>query len=172
VLKDADALFRLVRDRDIARNTYIPSPYRHSDMTGFLERATEDMGAGKQLLLTVRSLLSDEPMGLVGLHFRYPQPFRAELGYWLGRRFWNQGIMTQAVKTVIAFAFETLKLHRLDVSHFEPNDASRRVIEKCWFRREGIEREAVRKQRRWLHIVKYGLLKQEYEQIVARRGGD
>ena len=73
--------------------------------------------------------------------------------------------MTQAVKLVIAYGFDTMKLHRLSVGHLEPNEASRRVIEKCWFRREGMSREVLFQGGKWLSLVNNGLLEPEHRRL-------
>jgi RimJ/RimL family protein N-acetyltransferase len=167
-MQDAAGLYQYVKDKEIARHTFIHSPRRRADEAAFLKGAIAEMASGKQFLLAIRRYDDEEPIGLIGLHFHYPEPHRVELGFWLGKPFWGQGLMTQAVKLILAFAFDKLKLHRVDASHFEGNDASRRVIEKCWFRREGVAREAACKNQGWVNLVQYGLLKQEYEQLTGK----
>lgn len=57
-----------------------------------------------------------------------------ELGYWLNKDYWGQGLMPEAVKRVIQYCFEDLKLDFLACGHFVENDRSRRVQEKCGFK--------------------------------------
>jgi RimJ/RimL family protein N-acetyltransferase len=59
------------------------------------------------------------------------------LGYWLGRQYWGQGYMTEAISALIAFAFESHPQDRLGAGVFTDNPASRRVLEKCGLRRVG-----------------------------------
>ncbi len=59
------------------------------------------------------------------------------LGYWMGARYAGRGVMTAAVRTVIPFAFDTLKLHRVEAACLPSNEASIRLLEKVGFRREG-----------------------------------
>ncbi len=56
-----------------------------------------------------------------------------EIGYWLGEKFWNKGIMTQAVKAMVDYSFQRLGLLRLHTGVFEYNIASMRVLEKAGF---------------------------------------
>lgn len=56
-----------------------------------------------------------------------------EIGYVLSKEYWGQGLMPEAVKTVIHYLFETVKLDFILVGHFERNTQSKRVIEKCGF---------------------------------------
>ncbi len=56
-----------------------------------------------------------------------------EIGYVLSKDYWGQGLMPEAVKAVIKYLFETVKLDFILVGHFEWNRQSARVIEKCGF---------------------------------------
>ena len=82
-----------------------------------------------------------------------------EIGYCLCRRHWNQGIMTEALKTVIGYLFDTVGFHRICICHDILNPASGRVMDKCGLRKEGIARGA--KKRRdgsWMDVVYYAIL--------------
>lgn len=57
-----------------------------------------------------------------------------EIGYVLSKDYWGRGLMPEAVKAVIRWLFEDVKLDFLIVGHFEWNRQSARVIEKCGFR--------------------------------------
>ncbi|MCR4722499.1 MAG: GNAT family N-acetyltransferase [Eubacteriales bacterium] len=61
-----------------------------------------------------------------------------ELGYALSADYWGMGLMTEAAKAVIDYGFETVGLRCISAAHFPGNDASRRVLEKCGFRKEGM----------------------------------
>lgn len=82
----------------------------------------------------------------------------AELGYWLGRRHWGQGLATAAVAAFAPWVAEAHGLARLTARVFADNAASRRVLEKCGFTREGVLRRAARKGGRELDVLVYGLL--------------
>lgn len=163
---DGDALYRHIRDPEIARWIWaLPQPYRRKDMDAYLKLVAKYTKAGLWHHLAIRRLDSDEPIGVVGLHRHSAGAPVAEIGYWLARPHWGQGIMTQAVKLVVGYAFDKLRLHRLSINHLEPNDASRRVIEKCWFRREGMSREVLFQDGKWLSMVNYGLLEPEFRRL-------
>ena len=74
-------------------------------------------------------------IGSIGLH---PAKIESdlkmvEIGYVLSKVYWGQGLMPEAVQAVIQFCFTQLELDALVAEHFEQNDQSRRVIEKCGF---------------------------------------
>lgn len=63
-----------------------------------------------------------------------PEPLQGrEIGYVLSRDYWGQGLMPEAVNAIIDYCFQELKLDYLTCGHFNRNDRSRRVIEKCGF---------------------------------------
>ena len=57
-----------------------------------------------------------------------------EIGYVLSRDYWGRGLMPEAVKAVIDYCFRELSFDYLTCGHFDRNDRSRRVVEKCGFR--------------------------------------
>jgi RimJ/RimL family protein N-acetyltransferase len=79
-------------------------------------------------------------MGSITIHAEVPYP-RAELGYWTGVPYWGQGYMTEAVRAVIAFGFDTLGLHRIQATAYPRNVGSWRVMEKAGMTYEGTLRE-------------------------------
>ncbi|MCR5789368.1 MAG: GNAT family N-acetyltransferase [Lachnospiraceae bacterium] len=57
-----------------------------------------------------------------------------EMGYWIGKPFWGQGIMPEAVKEMLRHAFEDCGMQKVWIGYYEGNTKSRRVQEKCGFR--------------------------------------
>lgn len=62
------------------------------------------------------------------------------IGYWMGEKFAGQGAMFDALQCVIPFAFDTLRLHRLEAACIPNNKRSVRLLEKAGFEREGLLR--------------------------------
>lgn len=56
-----------------------------------------------------------------------------ELGYWLGKPFWGRGIMPEAGKEILRYAFEGLGMNKVWVGYYEGNEKSRRVQQKLGF---------------------------------------
>ena len=57
-----------------------------------------------------------------------------EMGYWIGKPFWGQGIMPEAVKEMLRHAFEDLGMQKVWIGYYEGNNKSKRVQEKCGFK--------------------------------------
>ena len=81
------------------------------------------------------------------------------LGYWMGLPYIRHGHMTAAVRAVIPFAFNTLRLHRLEAACIPTNTASIRLLENTGFVREGYAREYLCINGIWQDHLLYGRLK-------------
>ena len=57
-----------------------------------------------------------------------------ELGFWLGKKYWNQGYATEACEMIIDYGFYQLNLDKIWIAHFIDNHKSKRVQEKCNFK--------------------------------------
>ncbi len=79
--------------------------------------------------------------GLTVTNIRRGVAQAGSLGYWMGAAYARQGYMTAAVRALVAFAFSTLKLHRVEAACIPENTASVRLLEKTGFVREGYARE-------------------------------
>ncbi len=65
-----------------------------------------------------------------------------EIGYCLGRAFWNNGIMTEALQSVIRFLFEEVGMNRIQAKHDLDNPSSGKVMEKVGMKHEGLLRQS------------------------------
>jgi len=83
------------------------------------------------------------------------------IGYWLGMRFARNGYMTAAVKGVLPFCFETLRLHRVEAACIPTNTASIRLLERCDFLREGYARQYLCINGVWQDHVLFARLKDD-----------
>ncbi|XSG80997.1 MAG: GNAT family N-acetyltransferase [Methyloligella sp. ZOD6] len=80
------------------------------------------------------------------------------LGYWIGAPHARKGYMTAAVRAVIPFVFDSLELHRLEAACLPHNLASKRLLERTGFRREGFARGYLRINGAWQDHLLYALL--------------
>ncbi len=84
-------------------------------------------------------------IGSVGLHRNDIAQFddEYELGYWIGKQYWGQGLIPEASREILRYAFESLGMNRIWCGHYDGNFKSRRVMEKLGFvyhhTTEGIE---------------------------------
>ncbi len=83
------------------------------------------------------------------------------LGYWMGAPHAGKGHMTAAVRAVLPFVFDHLALHRLEAACLPANTASRRLLEKVGFSREGLARRYLCIDGLWQDHLLYALLKDD-----------
>lgn len=88
---------------------------------------------------------------------------RAEVGFALARAAWGRGYLAEALPALLAFAFGTLALHRVEADVDPRNARSIRVLERAWFRREGLLRERYHLAGEAQDALMYGLLRREWE---------
>jgi ribosomal-protein-alanine N-acetyltransferase len=88
------------------------------------------------------------------------------LGYWIGQRHAGRGLATAAVRAVVRHSFEVLRLHRIEASCLPSNAASRRVLEKSGFRKEGEARAYLKINGAWADHLLFGIVEDE----VVRHG--
>ncbi|ABS62302.1 GCN5-related N-acetyltransferase [Parvibaculum lavamentivorans DS-1] len=86
------------------------------------------------------------------------------LGYWAGEVFAGRGYVTAAVRALVPYVFEELKLHRLQAACLPENERSRAVLRKCGFTEEGIARGYLRINGAWRDHVVYAILRDDPRQ--------
>lgn len=87
---------------------------------------------------------------------------RAEIGYAISRRYWNQGLVTEAVREVLRFGFEVMQLNRIQATCEPANTASGRVLEKVGMSYEGTLREYAFDKGAFHDLRMYAVLRQEW----------
>ncbi|MBO4903336.1 MAG: GNAT family N-acetyltransferase [Lachnospiraceae bacterium] len=87
----------------------------------------------------------------------------ADVGYSMGKAYWNQGIMTEALRAVMDYLFDVVGLNRVSSYHDPDNPGSGRVMEKAGMLKEGVLRQAGRNNRGICDEVRYALLKSDRE---------
>jgi ribosomal-protein-alanine N-acetyltransferase len=139
---DLNALFDLFADVEVAQYTDT-GPFKS------MGEATEVMDWIGEIFADCRGMrwalsLASDPDTLVGTA-GYNQWDRgnnsAAIGYDLARRYWGQGLMTEALEAMLRFGFDAMSLNRIEADVTVGNDASVRVLEKLGFQREGLSRQ-------------------------------
>ncbi|MNS60850.1 putative ribosomal N-acetyltransferase YdaF [compost metagenome] len=105
-------------------------------------------------------------IGWCGYHTWYLDHFRAEIGYGLfDEAVKAKGIMTEALKPIIQYGFETMKLNRIEAFLSPDNIPSLKLVQKFGFTKEGHLREHYNKDNKLEDSVVFSLLKSEYKAI-------
>ena len=103
-------------------------------------------------------------VGMVSLHNINYIMHTAAIGYWLDEDNVGRGIITDAVKTMIRYAFDELAINRIEIRAAVGNIKSRAIPERLGFRQEGILRQAECVNGIFMDMAVYVLLKSDDKQ--------
>lgn len=159
-LEDAERVSELLSDRSIPDTAmHIPHPCPISVVEAWISKHAKKYSDGVSLDFYVQLKSLDGVIGAVHLDFDSVND-SAELGYWIGKPYWNQGYATEAVKAVLTYAHEQKKVRKIFAYYLCRNLASRRVLEKCGLKAEGILRQHVKKWGQYEDIQYYALIRE------------
>lgn len=105
----------------------------------------------------------DTPIGSISVVDMNEDTSTVQLGYCIGRNWWNRGITSEAVKEVMNFFFEEIDVNRIEARYDPKNPNSGKVMEKCGMKYEGTMRSADRNNQGICDVVYYAALKSEWE---------
>ncbi len=167
---DAEALFAILSDEE-SMEFYGHEPHQSLDETKDVIRQIEERYARKMALRWGITRQGEERLiGSCSL-FHFDAGFDcAETGYELNRAFWRKGVMTEAMSTILTFAFSELGLHRIEAIIDIANERSKNLLLKLGFTYEGNLRQRFPFGDQFLDEHYFGLLKDEwYERVNALR---
>jgi ribosomal-protein-alanine N-acetyltransferase len=134
-----------------------PHPYGEDDAKKFIGRIN-----GEDPRTAFAIATTQEAIGCIGyIPGQDVYRYSAEVGYWIGEKYWGRGIMTSVVAVFSEYLFETYEFNRLYAGIFSSNPASGRVLEKAGFTCEGTLRA---------HVTKNGELLDEHLFAKLRPG--
>lgn len=131
--EDADSLYEYAKDPRVGPIAGWPVHTSVEDSTEIIKSV---LAVSETYAVCLKS--DDRAIGSIGLmigsksNIGLPED-EAEIGYWIGVPFWGQGLIPEAVRTIMQYAFETLEMKKLWCGYFDGNVKSKRVQEKCGF---------------------------------------
>lgn len=157
---DLDSLVANASHADVSSGLRdrFPYPYTGDDGRVWLARAVDETDRAWAIEIDGAAVggVSLHPGSDVHRH-------SAEIGYWIGRRYWGRGLMSTIITCFAPEAMRAFRLHRLFATVYENNPASMRVLEKAGFEREGVQKSAVVKRGELLDLVVYARVRQSLE---------
>lgn len=162
---DVDALYPYVSDPELPKTMSWSAHTDRAQTAEFVERKLADLAAGTSIAWVI--VRDGQVVGTISFdgilwEFRAWRVDRAELGYWVGRPHWGQGVMSEAALAATQWGFETLGLHKITIGCVEGNVASQRIIEKLGYRFLAIHEEDFWRDGRWQAHRRYELTTGEW----------
>ena len=137
---DADGVFALFSNPGVMRYWSRAPMRERGEAEGLIGEMLEAFSK-RELINWVIVDADDRVIGTCTLFHFDPRHRRAEVGYALHSHHWGRGLASEAATLAIDWVLRTLDLHRVEADIDPRNDASRRLLERLGFRREGVLRE-------------------------------
>jgi ribosomal-protein-alanine N-acetyltransferase len=159
---DEVALFPLKSDADVTR-LYGEAPHATVEETkGWVQECIDASQARSAMVWSLVLRSTGSVIGMACLwNFRHEHRC-AEVGFELDPGFWRQGLMSEALEAILEYGFSSVGLHRIEATPLAINQASRSLLLRFGFREEGVLRQRVHHEGRYLDEVYLALLHQEW----------
>ena len=127
---DAEELYKYASDSEVGPPAGWPP---HTSVENSREIIRIVLSAPETYAVCLKE--NGKPIGSVGLHRNdlAERDDEYELGYWIGKPFWGQGLIPEASRELLRYAFEDLGMNRIWCGYYDGNEKSRRVQEKLGF---------------------------------------
>lgn len=172
-LDDAEAMYRnWASDKDVTRYLTWPS---HADISVSREVLREWTAKYQdtsfyQWAIALKER-PEEPVGSIGVVNTIDDRIQmAHIGYCIGKKWWHQGITSEALQRVIEYLFEEIGVHKVESRHDPRNPNSGLVMKKCGLRYEGTLRQSDWNNQGLCDASYYGLLANEWETLKNQTG--
>jgi len=131
---DAESLFEYAKDPDIGPIAGWPAHQSIDESREVIRKVLSGKEAYAICLKADDKAIGTIELKLNGRTDMTERDDECEAGYWLGKPFWGQGIMPEAVREILRHAFEDIGMTKVWIGYYEGNNKSKRVQEKCGFR--------------------------------------
>lgn len=161
-MTDAERMTRWVNDREVMRFQSVRYPWSAAAEEAFVRAKTAAPTAYGDVSLAIETK-DGAHIGSCGLHRASPENRSAELGIMIGEKaYWSKGYGTDAVATLVRFAFEEMNLNRIELHVYDFNERARASYRKCGFVEEGRMRDAHYAEGTYTDVVVMALLRDEW----------
>lgn len=163
VIEDADAMYKNWASDSEVTKFLTWQPHSSVEVSrGIIENWLKEYSDEKYYQWAI--VLKDngnEPIGGISVVHMNEDISMVHIGYCLGRAWWRRGIMSEALKAVMDFMFDTVEVNRVESRHDPMNPNSGKVMQKCGMKYEGTLRSADRNNQGICDACYYALLRSE-----------
>ena len=169
-MSDAPDMYAYSRDPEVARHVLWDAHASIHQTRGYIRYLLRQYRSGAPATFAIELTAERKVIGTIGLMWVQKENRSAEVGYSLGRPYWNQGLMTEALNTLLRFCFDTLRLNRVEAQHETDNPASGAVMRHVGMQYEGRLRQRVYNKGRFVDVDLYAILRSDFEERRAKGG--
>lgn len=160
-LDDATAVFLNFSDPDVVE--YIMKPIGSiNEARGFIEEWIAGFSQRKALVWALTLKTDGTFLGTCGFEAFNWHSRRGEVGYDIGQAHWGKGLMAEAMRAALDYAFQDLELHRVEAHTLLDNTRSVSLLRRLGFHQEGAFRERIYLRDRFWDQGFFGLLHQDW----------
>jgi [ribosomal protein S5]-alanine N-acetyltransferase len=160
--RDASQVFEYASEPDVAQFVTWEHHRTLSDSMHFLRVVTHQYKEGIASPWGIVYKEENKLIGTGGYHWWLKEHSSAEFGYAISSKYWNKGLMTEALKVIIKFGFDVMGLNRIEAKCYPENIASEKVLIKCGLSCEGTIRESVFIKGKFRDLKLFSILRTEY----------
>lgn len=160
-MRDATDIFEYSRDPEVARHVLWSAHTSPSESRSYIRYMLRRYRMGEPSSWGIVWKETGRVIGTIGFMWIQPGNASAEVGYSLARAYWNRGVMTEALKLVLRFSFDRLRLNRVEAQHEVDNLASGAVMRKAGMRREGTLRQRLCNKGRFVDVDLYAIVRSD-----------
>ncbi len=159
--KDTDGIYKLLSNAEVIKYDTFELITNMKQAEDIIKNFNKGFKEKRAIFWGIFLKGESELIGFCKCEIEIPK-VRADLGYDLRPEYWNKGIMTEVLGTIIDFAFHTLGVNRIEASVSTENYGSIRVLEKVGFIKEGILRQRSYWRGSCHDMIMFSILKKEY----------
>jgi [ribosomal protein S5]-alanine N-acetyltransferase len=145
----------------------LPHPYPIGEAERFISQKQNEREAGNSVTFIIEEKVEKGFCGLIEVRDIEHEHSQGELSFWLAKKAWGHGYMSEVVQVIVRYGFELLSLNRLYAYHMLRNPATGRVLEKNGFKQEGLLRQRVKKWGQYEDVALLAMLRQDWRAIVG-----
>lgn len=164
-MSDARDIYEYSCDPQVARHVLWEAHQNIHQTRAYIRYVLRQYRAGIPSSFCIELKDTGKVIGTIGFMWVSNENRSAEVGYSLSRSYWNKGIMTEALREIMRFGFETLNLNRIEAQHECDNPASGKVMEHVGMLREGTLRQRLYNKSRFVDVELYAILRDEWRKI-------
>lgn len=161
-MEDLDDIFAYASDPQMTPFVFWEPHRTTEDTREFLGRTLRGYEEGLPPTWGIQHVADGVIIGACAFHEVSAMHARGEIGYALARKYWGQGLMTEAVRAMVDYGFNTLRLNRIEARCDVENTASWRVMEKVGMKFEGVLRQNIILHGRPRDARMYGILHEDW----------